>query len=196
MKTHNRSASNQRGAVLVVSLILLLLMTILAVSMSQTTTLNERMAGNARDSAAALQAADAGIPDAEEMIRRASEPELMAFGDEECGVGVKSRTVCPAGRSALNDASLEQTDLVGKPDAWWNSNDNAYKFGTDATQELDSNYSDPTYFTQKIAHIQPDSLTNEGGQPLLFIEVTSRAHGKTGQSEAIVQSVYARAVSK
>ena len=56
---------HQRGAALIISLIFLLLMTLIGVTSMQTTTLQERMAGNARDRNLALQSAEAGLRQAE-----------------------------------------------------------------------------------------------------------------------------------
>lgn len=52
---------NQSGAVLIVGLIVLLVMTILGVSALQTTVLQEKMTGNLRQTSLAFQAAEAGI---------------------------------------------------------------------------------------------------------------------------------------
>lgn len=54
-------APKQRGAVLVVSLIVLLLLTILAITASNTATLQERMASNAQEANVAFQAAESGL---------------------------------------------------------------------------------------------------------------------------------------
>ena len=51
----------QQGVVLVISLIMLVIVSMLAVSTIQTTTQEERMAGNARDRNRALQAAEAAV---------------------------------------------------------------------------------------------------------------------------------------
>jgi type IV pilus assembly protein PilX len=53
--------SQQQGAVLVVALIMLLLITMVSVVSIRTSTMDERMAGNARDRDRALQAADAAV---------------------------------------------------------------------------------------------------------------------------------------
>ena len=53
--------SHQTGSALVISLIILLLVTILGVSSMQGTTIQERMAGNTRQSHLAFHAAEAGI---------------------------------------------------------------------------------------------------------------------------------------
>ncbi|MDE2346314.1 MAG: hypothetical protein KGL13_07580, partial [Gammaproteobacteria bacterium] len=55
------SASKQTGFVLIVALILLLVLTVLGLAAAQSTSLQERMAGNARDRDLAFQAAEAGL---------------------------------------------------------------------------------------------------------------------------------------
>lgn len=78
MKNHKiveiRSFQNQSGAVLLVSLIFLLLLTVIGLSAIQSSTLQERMAGNTRDINAAFQAAEAGIREAEEFLQSATLP--------------------------------------------------------------------------------------------------------------------------
>ena len=56
---------NQSGAVLAVSLIFLLLLTIIGITSLRTTSLQERMAGNTRDQYLAFQAAEGAIREAE-----------------------------------------------------------------------------------------------------------------------------------
>ncbi len=54
-------ARRQQGAVLVIALIMLLLITLASIATIRITTLDERMAGNARDRDRALQAAEAAV---------------------------------------------------------------------------------------------------------------------------------------
>lgn len=56
---------SQRGAILVVALMFLVLLTIVGVSSISSTTLEEKMAGNARDQQIAFQAAESALRDAE-----------------------------------------------------------------------------------------------------------------------------------
>ena len=63
--TANAMAIRQRGAVLVVSLLILLVMTVLGVAAMGTTTLQERMANNNRQQQVAFQAAEAALRAAE-----------------------------------------------------------------------------------------------------------------------------------
>ncbi|MFV3306618.1 PilX N-terminal domain-containing pilus assembly protein [Pseudomonas sp. NY15181] len=65
----NRAPRAQQGAVLVVALIMLLLLTIIGISSMRSTTLQERMAGNLRDESHALQAAEAAIRQGEAVVK-------------------------------------------------------------------------------------------------------------------------------
>lgn len=64
-----RDPSRQTGAALITSLIFLTVLTILGMSTLGTALLESRMAGNARDRALAMQAAEMGLRDAELFIR-------------------------------------------------------------------------------------------------------------------------------
>ena len=55
------SRKDQRGVVLIVSLIFLLVLTLIGVTASQSTILQERMAGNVKDRNMALQASEAAL---------------------------------------------------------------------------------------------------------------------------------------
>jgi len=59
---------DEKGAVLITSLILLVLLTLLGIASMQSTTLEERMAGNLEQEDLAFQAAEAGLRDAESWL--------------------------------------------------------------------------------------------------------------------------------
>ena len=59
----------QHGAVLIVSLIMLLILTIIGVTGMRTTVLEEKMAGNMRDQNLAFQAAEAALRDGEDIVQ-------------------------------------------------------------------------------------------------------------------------------
>ncbi len=69
MTNQSFGRDHQQGIALVVGLIFLLLMTLIGVTAIQTTSLDERMAGNVRDRNLAFQAAEAALRDAEQDIR-------------------------------------------------------------------------------------------------------------------------------
>ncbi len=60
--------NNQRGAILIIALIMLLLLTIIGLSSMRGTSLQESMAGNLRDSNLAFQAAEAALRQGEGMV--------------------------------------------------------------------------------------------------------------------------------
>lgn len=69
MNIPTSSASyQQRGAVLIVALIMLLLLTLIGMASIRGTSLQENMAGNMRDSNLALQAAEAALRRGEEVV--------------------------------------------------------------------------------------------------------------------------------
>ncbi len=76
MKTPHPTAdfrhSTQHGFVLIVALILLLVLTILGLAAAQSTSLQERMAGNTRSRDMAFQAAEAGLRAAESCLNSGS----------------------------------------------------------------------------------------------------------------------------
>lgn len=57
----NRSAKRQSGAALIMSLVILLVLTILAITAMRTASLEERMAGNIQEATNAFQAAESGL---------------------------------------------------------------------------------------------------------------------------------------
>ncbi|MDN5872575.1 MAG: PilX N-terminal domain-containing pilus assembly protein, partial [Nitrococcus sp.] len=63
-----RQRQTQSGAVLVVSLLFLLVMTLIGITAMQGVSLEEKMAGNARGGTLALQAAEAALREGEEWV--------------------------------------------------------------------------------------------------------------------------------
>ena len=64
-----KSQTRQNGMVLVISLILLLVMTLLAIASMQGSTLQERMAGNAHNQQSAFQSAEAALRTGERYLQ-------------------------------------------------------------------------------------------------------------------------------
>lgn len=68
MKTRQGKPSRQRGAVLVVGLIFLAMLTLMGVAAYSVATQEEKMAGNARDRMRAFEAAEASLRDCESVL--------------------------------------------------------------------------------------------------------------------------------
>jgi len=75
-----KSLKKQSGAVLAISLIMLLLLTLIGVTAMQTTSLEEKMAGNARDRNLAFQAAESGLREGENFLTQATLPTFTNAG--------------------------------------------------------------------------------------------------------------------
>jgi len=98
MRRHPNFRRPQKGAVLVVSVLLLLVMTVLALTASQSTRLQERMAGNARDLDLSFQAGEAGLREAEQRIEATVKPKLNntleCMGDiQTCDYAMREGTI-------------------------------------------------------------------------------------------------------
>ena len=76
----------QRGAVLVVGLIFLALLMLLGVTAFNVATQEERMAGNARDRARALEAAELALRDCEQYLGSPLPPKFSTNGSDDPGM--------------------------------------------------------------------------------------------------------------
>lgn len=72
--SHSLAHRGQRGVVLVVVLIMLVLVTLVVVSSVRSTTMDEKMAGNARDRDKALQAAEAVVRQCLDTVKAGTYP--------------------------------------------------------------------------------------------------------------------------
>ncbi|WP_296217643.1 pilus assembly PilX family protein [Pseudomonas sp. UBA2684] len=81
-------ARQQKGAVLAICLIMLLILTVIGVASMSNSTLQERMAGGARDYNMAFQAAEAALRVGEDYVRdqvaAAADPAELFMAPEDC----------------------------------------------------------------------------------------------------------------
>jgi len=158
----------QRGAVLAVSLIMLLLLTILGITAIQTTTMQERMAGNSRDLNMAFQAAEAALRKGEIDLTAATVPAFDGTGGH----------FTPAALNA--DEIWETID--------WSTSAINY------TTTLYGVAAQPQYIVEELPTIAKNTGSLEAGLAgtVQFYRITSRAVGATSNSIAMLQSVYKR----
>lgn len=123
----------QRGAVLVVSLIFLLVLTLLGVVSMQNTTLEERMARNVYDGERAFQTAEAALREAEGWVM-GIDPYAPPALTTSCGSPPCVTYSYPAENSA----------------SWWASNGTEY--GVSGTQEMAALSQDPYYVNEYIGY--------------------------------------------
>lgn len=116
---------NQRGSVLAISLIFVVLMTLAAVSGMQITGLEERMAGNHQDKDRAFQAAEAALVEGENFVLSASFDREIHFkgctGDAFCFDDACANGLCLTGKIT---SGCDIRDTENEP--WLEDDSSAY----------------------------------------------------------------------
>lgn len=164
----------QRGAVLVVALLLLLVMAIFAASIGQNTRLQQRMAGNVRDADLAFQAAEAAARAAENELWRLTTPPTP------CST---LGTTCPLLRIGVLPADMNAY-------SW--SAASSVEFGLTAAGGTAELASEPRYVIEELEQV---AETPEEGKPKtwkIFYRITAHGVGGTNSTEAVVQSTFTR----
>jgi len=87
----------QQGAVLIVSLILLLILTLVGVSGMKMTSLEERMSGNYKDHEMAFQAAEAALVEAENFLENTDLTTVDFYTDPACSSTNCFKSDCSGG---------------------------------------------------------------------------------------------------
>ena len=166
----------QQGAVLVVSLIFLLVVTLLAISSIRDTVLEEKMAGNTRDRNVAFQSAEGGIREAELFI-----DDIVSMGDFAATPGLFSRT---------------QAEPPFWEDATWRNGANHA-----VADEDYGAYEPPRYTVKHITTVTGSEGAlnmsgygdNKGTGDVTVFRITVRGTGSDGDSaEVILRSQYGR----
>jgi len=177
--------SKQRGAALIVSLIILLVMTLIGVTSMQTTVMQEKMAGNSRDLSTAFQAAEAAA--------RAGEVWLAGL------TAMPDPTICApiSGACALWNANEGATALFTTTGASGYTDNGLWASARSATLPLSptGTMAQPQFFVELIA----DDDNQTGGQQqdlnnafLNVYSVTARGTGGTTTANAFVQTNFAK----
>ncbi len=179
------SAHKQKGAVLAVGLILLLVLSLVGVTNMNKVTTSERLAGNERDMNLAFQAAEAALQEGERKISNlagttAPIPETCEGNNCNCQNNNCKTTIWEAENKVVwDDINWDTQSRIMSDD---NIPGNNYGKNTLATI--------PRYVIEFVG-IENFSATNP--IPLHYYRITSRAGGSTAESEVILQSVYRRA---
>jgi type IV pilus assembly protein PilX len=178
LESTSRMPSAQQGAILVVSLLLLLVMTLLGLAAVQVTRLEERMAGNMRDVNIAFQSAESGLRDAENRLR------LMVARPPICATA-------PCAVPAVWERDSLPENLRNQTGAWWTTN--AQEYGVAGTHEIQQAAVDPRVLIEDAGFVA-DSLTVGHGPPegRNFYRITAHSTGATDTAQAVLESTYTR----
>jgi len=166
----------QRGAVLVVSLVILLIVTMLAVGSMQNTILEEKMAGNSSDRNLAFQSTESAVREAEVFIE-----SISSLGDFSRSAGLYGRT---DGEPAFDEAST------------WDNASNHVVADTDF-----GSYEPPRYYIKHFTTVDGTEGAlnlsgygnNKGTGDVSIFKITARGTGASADSaEVILRSQYGR----
>jgi len=166
----NRLPTHQTGAVLIVSLIMLLLLTLIGVTSMQTTSLEEKMAGNMRDRDLAFQAAESALTVAEATLNPVPPAVLPTFA--AAGTG--------GFYTAATTIDLSESQIV--TDSFWTTNPVAT-----STTELGNGIATRKYIIQIMA-----PATCPDGSACTNYRITARATGGSTNAVVILESIYQR----
>jgi type IV pilus assembly protein PilX len=163
----------QKGAILITSLLLLLVLTIIGVSVMQMTRMQERMAGNTRDINLAFQGAEAALRTGE--IEVQSFPEAPAY----C-------TTAGASCSAY-DRDILPAMNAQSPEFWEQAAQKLTNSAASVGLETD-----PQFTSERIGFVCYDAefSCTVGGRD--FYQISARSTGGSGSTETVVQSTYSR----
>jgi type IV pilus assembly protein PilX len=171
--------NNQRGAILVTSMLLLLVLTIIGITASQMTRMQERMAGNLRDQNLAFQGSEAGLRDGETLIRtRTARPDTCISAP--CLFWTRGTLA----------------DVPAQSGTWWGTNGTELESDgnrTTVTKDLAELNADPRFVVESLGFVS-DSLTVGHAPPegRDFYQVTGRSTGGTGEAVTVLRTTYAR----
>jgi len=165
----------QSGAVLVVSLIILIMLTILVLSGTQSTVMQEKMTSAVRDSHISLEVAESGLRDAEKMIEGLT--GVTEFNDT-------------GGKYSENGGPVDLFD-----EAKWADN-----LTLTATTSVSGHVAN--YFVEYLGLMSFDEDLSDlnmngygettGGGDIHGFKIVSRSTGRDGNTERIIVSYYGK----
>jgi type IV pilus assembly protein PilX len=178
MMKRSSALQPQTGAVLLFALIMLMLMTMIGLSGSKVTSLEQRMAGNFRDKDLAFQAAESTLQYAEAQLH--ASPMLLTFdsGGKNGYYSSTTTTYTTPSDCSFNKATANPGNCVVK-DAFWTNWPTATYPNTASLTGLVSN---PQYIIQVL-------YVTTGTPNVTYYQTTAYAQGATTSSVAILQSI-------
>jgi len=167
-----KNKEQQRGIVLGVTLILLVLITLLAVSGMRAATMEERMAGNSRNSNIAFQMAETALRQAEGLLQ--AEPESILISE-----AITNSVGVIACVKTLNDVPFGDQ-------ATWNGA-GVCDYAGSAYDAADGN---PPQFIIEFLYASPMLDLNDPASRDCHYRVTARGYGADINSHETLQTTY------
>lgn len=181
MRLQDAKAGNQRGMALISALLLLLVVTIMAISMFHSYGMEEKIAGNTREKQRALNAAVSAQQYAEWWLSSGAAPPTIA-----CGAGFISSNVgqvcnnLPATFTTVPWASgVQFTPFTANPIGGWSNVLSTTPTGAGATA---SYYGVPLFYITDLG-------LQAGGSGEVY-QIDAMGYGGTANAVAVVESTY------
>jgi type IV pilus assembly protein PilX len=176
-RTARAPAARQRGAILIVSMLLLLVLTILALATMRASTSQERMAGNVRDVGLSFQSTESAVRAAEERINALDEYPNRCTDVAACDPATEVYAL-----GVLPDVRLEDED-------WWA--DRGLEYGVAGEQEIERVTDDPTFVVEAMG-FDRDSLDPNEPEGRWVYRIYGRGTGGTDVAQSVVESTFTR----
>jgi type IV pilus assembly protein PilX len=171
---------SQNGIALVTSLLVLVLVTLLALSAVSTSIFEERMAGNARDRALAFESAEYALREAQDFLAGAVLPSFSTTGGSS-GAYYRDLNTSPSGQ---------------KEEVYWRDTHdwNAHAVTATKANGVLSGQAQPKYVIEEYPAISCVGFSKKWPPPppRNVYRVTARAQGQTTEAVVILQSWYDR----
>ena len=184
MEQLTRQSYRQRGAALITSLIILLVLTVLGVSAMSTSSLEELMAGNLRDQDLSFQAAEAALKDAERFVDTwgGMPPAATSGGDNN-------------GLYAIDNFGAYELTAFDTTNVW--ANNIATTYGADtgiAISDLGDVQALPMYIIEEEDFVAKDASFKAQTQRegAYYYRVTARGVGASSNAVTILQTTVAK----
>jgi type IV pilus assembly protein PilX len=170
-RSQQRRPRTQRGAVLITSMLLLMVLTIIGVTVMQMSRMQERMAGNSRDVSLAFQAAEGALRNAERHIE----------------TFVVSPVLCSTGPCDVWDEQAPDSAISNKDADWWEDNGQAYDL-----EEFAGVKEAPVAVIEKLNDFNAGGMGWDDADPRDFFQVTARSTGGSGEAVVVLQTTYTK----
>lgn len=208
MSNHNRKrASSQRGATLIVSLVILAVITILGIASIRNSSLELKMAASARDRAVAFQRAEAALTRVEETLSAEPPPFgvssfLSTCSGNNCFKADCSNGLCFAGdfdnatsttQCKTVKAGQDQREFWKEPSVWNTAGKHRTasvgKTKDSATAEDVKYIIEFMCFVPRTAQVI-SSTHKEGDTDVPLYRITVQAQGEASRSTVMLQSTF------
>jgi type IV pilus assembly protein PilX len=187
MKAHRARATHERGMVLVSSILLLLIITIIALSMFRSFGSQEKIAGNLREKDRALHAAESVQQYAEWWLTQPA-GSIAASAPVTCVVGGPLNANAGQGQICTNASSLTNLGINAMQQVPWPATYVQYSPVGMATPLQAGNNNDPTYAWTPGFYIVDLGLAADAAGEVY--QISAFSSGATAGTVAVVESTY------